>query len=79
MAADRGPSPALRWTGALVIGLAGSAGAAQALSRLVTSGDLKAAFDALPVGVVAVIAMPFLTALLAGILLWAGRAPAASC
>ncbi len=73
MAADRGPSPALRWTGAVVIGLAGSAGAAQALSRLVSGGDLQAAFAALPIAVAAIVATPFVTALLAAIALAAGR------
>ena len=72
MAADRGPSPALRWTGAVVIGLAGSAGAAQALSRLVSGGDLQAAFAALPIAVAAIVATPFVTALLAAIALAGG-------
>ncbi len=63
MTADRGPSPAVRWMGALVLGLAGAAAGIFALTQLVPNGDLRAAFGALPFAVGIVAAAPLLAAL----------------
>lgn len=66
MVADRGASPRTRWVGgALLLGIAGVAGAVLALARLVPNGDFRAAFAAFPVAVGVVVAAPLLTALVA--------------
>ena len=78
MAADRGPSPAVRWTGALVIGVAGAASAALAFALVVANGDVAAAFQTFPVASLVMIATPLATALVAAAFVAAlsGGAPA---
>jgi len=65
MTANRGPSPAVRWIGAVALGLVGSTAAAWALARLVPDSNLRAAFEAFPLPVIAVIAAPFLATMIA--------------
>ena len=78
MAADRGPSPAVRWTGALVIGVAGAASAAMALALVVANGDLAATVRTYPLATLAMIVTPLATALVAAAFVAAlsGGAPA---
>lgn len=76
MAADRGPSPAVRWMGALVLGLAGAAACTFALTRISPDGDLRAAFASLPLAVGIIVATPLFMALVTAAFVSAMSAPA---
>jgi hypothetical protein len=68
----------VRWTGALVIGIAGAASATMALALVAANGDLAATFQAFPLATIAMIATPLASALVAAAFVAAlsGGAPA---
>ncbi len=70
MNSDRSPSPALRWAGALVAGLALAAATAAALVQLLapSGSDLGTAFRTLPVATVGAILSPLVAAVVVALI-----------
>jgi hypothetical protein len=72
MTSERAPSPALRWSGVLLIGLACAAAAVTA-TRLLGAADLPTIWRQQPLAFGALVAAPLVAAMLAALLAGAGR------